>query len=87
MKRADFDGGLPLSMLIALECIIEDSPVEVREKFIREYKEEDPKNGNNIWNSEGIWDIQNYNIFHLNHVEGLFFCQPSPNVSYFTKDT
>ena len=43
MKRADFDGGLPLSMLIALECIIEDSPVEVREKFIREYKEEDPE--------------------------------------------
>ena len=43
MKRADFDGCLLLSMLIALECIIEDSPVEVREKFIREYKEEDPE--------------------------------------------
>ena len=43
MKRADFDGGLSLSMLIALECIIEDSPDEVREKFIREYKEEDPE--------------------------------------------
>lgn len=43
MERADFGGGLSLSMLIALECIIEDSPVEVREKFIREYKEEDPE--------------------------------------------
>ena len=43
MKRADFDGGLSLSMLIALECIVEDSPDEVREKFIKEYKEDNPE--------------------------------------------
>lgn len=43
MKKADFDGGLSLSMLIALDCVMEDFPDEHRERFIREYKEEDPE--------------------------------------------
>lgn len=42
-EKSSFDGGLSLSMLIALDCIIEESSDEVREKFIREYREEDPE--------------------------------------------
>ena len=42
MKGADFDGGLSTSRLIALDCIMEDFPDEQKERFIREYQEEDP---------------------------------------------
>ena len=38
-----FDEGLSLEELIAIECIIEDLPKDVRDKFIQEYKEEDPE--------------------------------------------
>lgn len=43
MKGADFDGGLSISELIALDCIIEDLPDEHRKRFIKEYKQEDPE--------------------------------------------
>ncbi len=42
MNEIAFDGGLSLAELIAIECIIEDLPKETRDRFIKEYKEEDP---------------------------------------------
>ncbi len=43
MNEIAFDGGLSLAELIAIECIIEDLPKETRDRFIKEYKEEDPE--------------------------------------------
>ncbi len=43
MTEVIFDGGLSIAELIALDCIVEDLPKESRERFIREYKEEDPE--------------------------------------------
>ena len=43
MNELIFDGGLSTAELIALDCIMEDLPKEHRERFIREYKEEDPE--------------------------------------------
>lgn len=43
MVEVIFDGGLSIAELIALDCIVEDLPKESRERFIREYKEEDPE--------------------------------------------
>ena len=43
MTEYMFDGGLSLEELIAIDCIIEGLPDEARERFIKEYKEEDPE--------------------------------------------
>ena len=43
MNKLIFDGGLSIADIIALNCIMEDLPKEHRDRFIKEYKEEDPE--------------------------------------------
>ncbi len=46
MEKIIFDGGLSLVDLISLDCIMEDLPKKHRERFIIEYKDENPKEWN-----------------------------------------
>ena len=49
MREVIFDGSLlDTADLIALDCIMEDLPKEDKDRFIKEYKEDEPKNGPNI---------------------------------------
>ena len=42
MVKRMFDGGYELAELIALDQIMEELPKESRERFIKEYENEDP---------------------------------------------
>jgi hypothetical protein len=43
MDKAEFDGALSISLLITLDSLMEDLPDEHKQRFIREYEEEDPE--------------------------------------------
>ena len=43
MDNAEFDGALSISLLITLDSLMEDLPDEHKQRFIREYEEEDPE--------------------------------------------